>query len=96
MRLAAGMQHLELSNVVDKQRAPLNPHPGIGGPGDEFAQRGSKESIQFAFPFAVPEGKMSMDIALGNMQPEIDQLPGSCKNWLPVGRWIDVANKRCV
>ena len=93
VRLTAGMQHLELSNVVDKQRAPLNPHPGAGGPGDEFAQRGSKESIQFAFPFAVPEGKMSMDIALGNMQPEIDQLPGSCKNWLPVGRWIDVANK---
>jgi len=34
-----------------------------------------------------------MDIALGNMQPEIDQLPGSCKNWLPVGRWIDVSNQ---
>src|SRR5262249_13316053 len=49
MRLAAGMDHLELVNVVDKQRAPLNPHPGVGGPGDEFAQRGSKESIQFAF-----------------------------------------------
>ena len=25
MRLAAGMQHLELFNLVDKQRAPLNP-----------------------------------------------------------------------
>jgi alpha-mannosidase len=93
LRLAAGMDHLELINIVDKQRAPLNPHPGVGGPGDEFAQRGSKESLQFAFPFAVPDGKMSMDIALGNMQPEVDQLPGSCKNWLPVGRWIDVANK---
>ncbi len=64
----------------------------MGGPGDEFAQRGSKESIQFAFPFSVPDGKMSMDIALGSMRPEIDQLPGSCKNWLPVGRWIDVSN----
>jgi alpha-mannosidase len=87
------MHYLELTNIVDKKRAPLNPHPGVGGQGDEFAQRGSKESIQFAFPFAVPDGKMSMDIALGNMQPEVDQLPGSCKNWLPVGRWIDVANK---
>jgi alpha-mannosidase len=93
VRLAAGMDHLELANIVDKKAAPLNPNPGKGGPGDEFAQRGSKESIQFAFPFAVPEGKMSMDIALGNMQPEVDQLPGSCKNWLPVGRWIDVANQ---
>jgi alpha-mannosidase len=31
---------------------------------------------------------------LAEMQPEIDQLPGSCKNWLPVGRWIDVANEQ--
>ncbi len=93
VRLAAGMDYLELFNTVDKQRAPLNPEPGKGGTAGEFAQRGSKESLQFAFPFSVPGGKMSMDIALGNMQPEIDQLPGSCKNWLPVGRWIDVSSK---
>ncbi len=93
VRLAAGMDYLELTNTIDKLPATLNPHPGVGGPGDEFAQHGSKESIQFAFPFAVPNGKMSMDIALGNMQPEVDQLPGSCKNWLPVGRWIDVSNR---
>jgi alpha-mannosidase len=93
VRLAANMDHLELVNVIDKQQAPLNPHPGVGGPGDEFAQRGSKESIQFAFPFAIPNGKMTMDIALGSMQTEIDQLPGSCKNWLPVGRWIDISNQ---
>jgi alpha-mannosidase len=86
------VDHLELINVVDKERAPLNPHPGVGGPGDEFAQRGAKESLQFAFPFSVPGGKMTMDIPLGNMQPELDQLPGSCKNWFPVGRWIDVSN----
>jgi alpha-mannosidase len=92
VRLAGGMDHLELINVVDKERAALNPHPGVGGPGDEFAQRGSKESLQFAFPFSVPGGKVTMDIPLGNMQPEVDQLPGSCKNWLPVGRWIDVSN----
>ena len=35
---------------------------------------------------------MTMDVPLANMQPEVDQLPGSCKNWLPVGRWIDVSN----
>lgn len=33
-----------------------------------------------------------MDIPLATMRPEIDQLPGSCKNWLPVGRWIDVSS----
>ncbi|HET6218779.1 MAG TPA: glycosyl hydrolase-related protein [Acidobacteriaceae bacterium] len=93
IRLGADMDYVEVSNTIDKLRAPLNPHPGVGGPGDEFAQRGSKESIQFAFPFAVPNGKMTMDIALGNMRPETDQLPGSCKNWLPVGRWLDVSNE---
>jgi alpha-mannosidase len=93
LRLAAGMDYLELTNTIDKLPAALNPHPGVGGPGDEFAQRGSKESIQFAFPFAVPNGKLTMDIPFGNMRPEVDQLPGSCKNWLPVGRWIDVSNQ---
>jgi hypothetical protein len=92
IRLVAGADYLELANTVDKLPAALNPHPGSGGPGDEFAQRGSKESIQFAYPLAVSDGKMRVDIALGNMQPEIDQLPGSCKNWLPVGRWVDVSN----
>ncbi|HVJ08540.1 MAG TPA: glycoside hydrolase family 38 C-terminal domain-containing protein [Acidisarcina sp.] len=92
IRLTAEADWLELINVVDKKRTAMNPHPGKGGPGDEFAQRGAKESVQFAFPFAVPEGKMRMDIPLGMMRPETDQLPGSCKNWLTVGRWIDIAN----
>jgi Alpha-mannosidase len=92
LRLVAGEDHVELTNVVDKKRAPLNPHPGKGRPGDDFAQRESKESVQFAFPFAVRDGTMRMDIPLGMMRPEIDQLAGACKNWLPVGRWIDISN----
>jgi alpha-mannosidase len=35
---------------------------------------------------------MRIDIPMAVMRPELDQLPGSCKNWLPMGRWIDVAN----
>jgi alpha-mannosidase len=92
VRLTAGADWLETMNVVNKKRAPLNPYPGTGGPGDEFAQHEAKESMEFAFPFAVSDGKMRMDIPLAVMRPETDQLPGSCKNWLPVGRWIDVAN----
>lgn len=34
-----------------------------------------------------------MDIPLAAMQPEIDQLLGANKNWLPVGRWIDVSSE---
>ncbi len=92
IRLTAGADWIELTNTVDKERAPLNPHPGVGDQGSEFAQHEAKESLQFAFPFAVPGGQIRMDIPLAVMRPELDQLPGSCKNWLPVGRWIDVAN----
>jgi alpha-mannosidase len=93
IRLFAGADHIELSNIVDKKQAALNPHPGNADQGGDFAQHGSKESIQFAFPFHVPGGTMEMNIPLAVMQPEKDQLPGSCKNWLPVGSWVDVSSK---
>jgi alpha-mannosidase len=90
VRLVAGADHVELINIVDKQRAPLNPNPGKD---TDFAQRGAKESVQFAFPFSVSRGTMHLDTPLAVMQPEVNQLPGSCKNWLPVGRWVDVSNE---
>jgi alpha-mannosidase len=92
VRLKAYADCVEISNIVNKKRAPLNPHPGQGGPGADFAQHESKESLQFAFPFAIENGQIHIDVPLAVMRPEIDQLPGSCKNWLPVGWWIDVAN----
>ncbi len=93
VRLMAGADYVEIVNVVDKKRAPLNPHPGQGGPGGAFAQHGNKESVQFAFPFHVAGGEIRLDVPLAVMEPEKDQLPGSCKNWLPVGRWLDVSNQ---
>jgi hypothetical protein len=92
VRLKAYADWIEISNTVNKKRAPLNPRPGEGGPAGDFAQHESKESVQFAFPFAIENGQIHIDVPLAVMRPEIDQLPGSCKNWLPVGRWIDVAN----
>ena len=92
VRLKANVDWVEISNTVNKKRAPLNPHPGEGGPAGNFAQHESKESVQFAFPFAIENGQIHIDVPLAVMRPDIDQLPGSCKNWLPVGRWIDVAN----
>jgi alpha-mannosidase len=92
VRLKASADWIELSNMVNKKRAPLNPHPGQGGPGGDFAQHESKESLQFAFPFAIENGQIHIDVPLAVMRPEIDQLPGSCKTSLPVGRWIDLAN----
>jgi hypothetical protein len=92
VRLKAYVDWIEIFNTVNKKRAPLNPHPGEDGAAVDFAQHESKESVQFAFPFAIENGQIHIDIPLAVMRPEIDQLPGSCKNWLPVGRWIDVAN----
>jgi alpha-mannosidase len=94
IRLVAGADHIEISNLVDKRRAPLNPNPGNSDQAGAWAQHGGKESLQFAFPFNVKDGQVRIDIPLGVMRPELDQLPGACKNWLPVGRWIDVANDR--
>ncbi len=93
VRLIAGAGHIEITNIVDKKRAPAIPHPGKGAAAEEFAQRGGKESLQFAFPFNVKNGEIRIDIPLAVMRPEADQIPGSCKNWLCVGRWIDVANE---
>jgi alpha-mannosidase len=92
VRLTAGADWVELANTVDKKRTPLNTDPDRDIRG-AYSQYGGKESVHFIFPFAVPGGKMHMDIPLGEMQPEVDQLPGSSKNWLPVSRWVDVAHE---
>ncbi len=52
-----------------------------------------KEGIHFGFAFNVPEGVIRMDIPLGVMIPEKDQIPYSNKNWFAFQRWIDISNK---
>jgi alpha-mannosidase len=51
------------------------------------------EGVHFAFPFNVPEGVMRMDTPWAVVRPEADQLPGSCKNYFTVQRWVDVSNQ---
>ena len=52
-----------------------------------------QEAVHLAFPFKVPEGVMRMDIPWAVVSPETDQLPGACKNYFTVQRWVDVSNK---
>lgn len=52
-----------------------------------------KEGIHFAFPFDIPGGQIRMDIGWGVIRPDHDQLPGACKNWFAVQRWVDVSNQ---
>ncbi|MEW6235692.1 MAG: polysaccharide lyase family protein [Candidatus Omnitrophota bacterium] len=88
VRLVAGFDYVVMTNLVDKKRAPANPQPGDW----KFAQKGGKESVNFAFPFHVPNGKLLLDVPLGAIQPEIDQMPSACKNWFTVGCWADASN----
>lgn len=87
--LSAGQEQVDLVNILDKKRARINPKPGDW----KFAQKGGKESVNFAFPFKVPNGIVNLDVPYGVMQPEKDQIPSACKNWLTASRWADVSNQ---
>ena len=89
VRLLAGQEQVELVNILDKKRAQINPKPGDW----KFAQTGGKESVNFAFPFQVANGIVKLDVPYGVMQPEKDQIPSACKNWLTANRWADVSNQ---
>ncbi len=51
-----------------------------------------QEAVHLAFPFNVPKGIMRMDTPWAVVRPETDQLPGACKNYFTVQRWVDVSN----
>jgi hypothetical protein len=42
----------------------------------------------------VHDGVIYMDVPYGVMQPEKDQIPSACKNWLTTSRWADVSNEK--
>jgi hypothetical protein len=52
----------------------------------------TKEGVHFGFGFNVPGGVVRMDIPWAVARPETDQIPGACKNWFTVQRWVDVSN----
>ena len=84
IRIVAGMDHVEIINTVDKTRLDVK----------SYMAKEGKESVNFAFPFNVPDGEILLDIPLGVMRPELDQMPSACKNWFSVGRWADISNKK--
>ena len=59
---------------------------------DKLAVR-TKESVHIAFPFRVPDGQLRYDVADAIVRPEIDQLPGACKNFFSVQSWADISNR---
>jgi hypothetical protein len=51
-----------------------------------------KEGVHVAFPINVPGGQLRYDVARGIVRPELDQIPGSCKNFFSVQSFVDVSN----
>jgi alpha-mannosidase len=58
---------------------------------DKLAVR-AKEGVHFGFGFNVPGGTVRLDVAWGVVRPEEDQIPGACKNWFTVQRFVDISN----
>ncbi len=51
-----------------------------------------KEGVHFAFPLNVSDATVRMDMPWSIVRPEADQIPGACKNFFAVQRWVDVSN----
>ncbi len=54
-----------------------------------------QEAVHLAFPFNVPGGIVRMDTPWAVVRPEVDQIPGACKNYFTVQRWVDISNDQC-
>jgi hypothetical protein len=52
-----------------------------------------KEAAYFAFPFAATQPEIRLEIPNGVMRPEVDQLPGACKEWYAVQHFARVGGK---
>ncbi len=53
----------------------------------------AKEGVHFGFGFNVPDGVVRLDVPWGVVRPEEDQIPGACKNWFAVQRYVDISAK---
>lgn len=53
-----------------------------------------KEGVHIGFDFAVPGGQVRMETPWAVVRPDIDQIPGACRNWFTVARWADVSNDK--
>jgi len=49
-----------------------------------------KEALYIAFPIAGRNPQFRYEIGGGNVRPNKDQFPGSCRDWYSVQRWVTV------
>ncbi len=62
---------------------------------DTLLKRGvrEKEGVHIAFPFNLPGGRIRYDVANGLVRQGVDQLAGSCKNFISVQGYVDISNE---
>jgi hypothetical protein len=51
------------------------------------------EAVYYAFPFDVPDFRARCEVEGCAMEPEVEQLPGSCRDWYAVQNWVDFSNQ---
>jgi hypothetical protein len=49
-----------------------------------------REAVYFAFPFAGAEPRFRYEVGGGSVDPSRDLLPGACRDWFAVQRWVTV------
>lgn len=52
-----------------------------------------QEGLHFAFPFNVPDGQIRYNLAFSQVRVDVDQLQGSCKNYITMENFVDVSNQ---
>lgn len=52
------------------------------------------EAIYLAFPFLLYNFQLEMENAYSFLKPEQEQLPGSCRDWYLVQKWIRIFNEK--
>ena len=51
------------------------------------------EAVLYRFPFNIPNPEIRIDVPWGSFRPEADQIPGSSKNFMSAGNWVDIHNR---
>ena len=58
-----------------------------------MGQEAHPEATYLAFPFAVGGAAARIDLGGQAIQPEVDQIPGCCRDYFTVQRWVDLSNQ---
>jgi hypothetical protein len=58
----------------------------------QMTEEMTPEATYLAFPLAIPGARVRLDLGGQSIEPEEDQLPGACRDYFSVQRWVDFSN----